>query len=267
MGTYVITGGTRGIGRGLARELLQRGQSVVLCGRTAARVEEAVSALQELGPVFGQACDVTDFDQVQSLWSFAVEQCGRVDAWINNAGVAYHEADRQTALSDPAEVALTIDVNLKGALFGCMVALKGMTAQGHGRVYNMEGFGSDGRQMRTGLSTYGASKCGLRYLGRSLAKEHQGSPVQIGTLSPGMVLTDLLLEPYAGDDAKLAEVKRIFNILADHEHTVTPFLADGLVAEKMKVHWLTPGKVVSRFALSLFRKRDLFSELTERGHV
>ena len=265
MGSYVITGGTRGIGRGLARELLQRGHAVVLCGRTAAGVAEAVAELQDLGAVSGQACDVTDFAQVQALWDFAVEQCGSVDAWINNAGVAAHRAEQQTAFADPAEVALTIDVNLKGAIFGSMVALKGMTHQGHGRVYNMEGFGSDGRQMRTGLSTYGASKCGLRYLSRSLAKEHKGSPVKIGSLSPGMVLTDLLLEPYAGDEAKLAEVKRIFNILADHEHTVTPFLADGLVAEKMEIHWLTPSKVMARFALSLFRKRDLFAELTERS--
>jgi len=264
MNTYVITGGTRGIGYGLARELIQRGHAVVICGRTDDSVQKAVEKLQgtaENANIFGQACDVTQFDQVQALWDAAVAHFGSVDAWINNAGVAYHKADQKTAFADPSEIALTIDVNLKGAIFGSMVALKGMTEQGSGRLYNMEGFGSNGRQMRTGLTAYGSSKCGLRYLTRSLAKEHKGGPVKIGSISPGMVLTDLLLEPYTGDEQKLIEVKSIFNILADHEGTVTPFLADGLIAEKMEIHWLTPSKVMSRFAMSLFRKRDLFTEL------
>eukprot|EP00546_Thalassionema_frauenfeldii_P014876 CAMPEP_0178910090 /NCGR_PEP_ID=MMETSP0786-20121207/8902_1 /TAXON_ID=186022 /ORGANISM="Thalassionema frauenfeldii, Strain CCMP 1798" /LENGTH=125 /DNA_ID=CAMNT_0020582299 /DNA_START=142 /DNA_END=519 /DNA_ORIENTATION=- len=93
--TYVITGGTRGIGFGLARELLQLGQKVFLCGRSKDSVDAAVTKLEELvedsqGRVGGTSCDICQQSEVQGLWDAAVEKFGSVDVWVNNAAVSPH---------------------------------------------------------------------------------------------------------------------------------------------------------------------------------
>ena len=85
----VITGSTKGIGLGLAREFLRRGHDVVVSSRGSAAVEKAVAGLRADFPgrkVVGKVCDVADFAQVQSLWDAAVAGLGSVDIWVNNAG-------------------------------------------------------------------------------------------------------------------------------------------------------------------------------------
>ena len=72
--TVVITGGTRGIGKGMAREFLKRGHRVVVCGRSNASAAAAAAELAEHGEVLGQGCDVSDFASVQALWDAAVER-------------------------------------------------------------------------------------------------------------------------------------------------------------------------------------------------
>ncbi|HFB52617.1 MAG TPA: SDR family NAD(P)-dependent oxidoreductase, partial [Anaerolineae bacterium] len=82
MKTIVITGSTRGIGRGLATEFLKRGCNVVISGRTADTVERALAELRRdfpAGRIAGHLCDVTDISQVQSLWDAAVAAFGQVD--------------------------------------------------------------------------------------------------------------------------------------------------------------------------------------------
>ena len=88
------------------------------------------------------------------------------------------------------------------------------------------------------------------------------TPVRFGTLSPGMVVTDFLLDPLRGDAAQLEEAKKIFNILADRVDAVAPFLVRGILkAKKNGAHiaWLTPAKAMTRFLFAPFSKRDLFS--------
>ena len=82
----VVTGGTRGIGRGLAKEFLAAGCKVAICGRTADAVDTAVEALGS--SVVGVVADVTDEAGMQKLWDATTEAFGRVDIWVNNAGVS-----------------------------------------------------------------------------------------------------------------------------------------------------------------------------------
>ena len=152
-----------------------------------------------------------------------------------------------------------ISANVLGVALGSKVAMEHMQEQGYGQVYNMQGFGSNG-QVRSGLSVYGASKAAVQSLTKALMAEVEATPVQIGSLSPGMVMTDLLLDPIA-DDRDAAKTKRIFNILADHVETVTPWLVDQVLANDRNgadIEWLTRGKIMRRFAMSPFSKRDLF---------
>ncbi|WP_040816409.1 SDR family oxidoreductase [Nocardia concava] len=253
--TVVITGGTRGIGLGMARALLADGHRVALCGTDIERIEKVRAELD--GPALVVPADVTDREQVRELWDAAVQRFGGVDVWINNAGVTH---TRTPLWSLPAgEARKVVDTNLIGVVNGCAVAIAGMAEAGGGHVWNMEGLGSDGRSV-AGLTGYGATKRAVTYLTEGLAKE-MPSRVSIGLLSPGMVVTDLLTHGY-DDEAELAKARKVFNVLADRVETVAPWLARRAVTETrngVRVAWLTPGKVMRRFAAAPFRHRDLFA--------
>lgn len=261
MKVVIITGSTRGIGYGLADSFLALGCAVTVSGRTEASVEKAVAALSakhEAGRLFGHSCDVTHFEQVQALWAAAKSHFGQIDIWINNAGISHPLLEFQE--HSPEQIKAVIETNLLGAMYGSKVALSGMLAQGFGSLYSLEGLGSDGRQVK-GLTPYGCTKYGLRYLNEALAQETRETPIIVGALRPGMVVTGLLTEHYEADSEDWEQAKRIFNILADRVETVTPWLARKVLANKrngVRITWLTRSKMISRFLAAPFRKRDLF---------
>ena len=94
--SIVITGSTRGIGKGIARELLRRGHRVALSGRSQAAVDQALAELRTSATgdalAVGIACDVSKAADLQALWDGAHAAFGRVDIWVNNAGISH---DRQ----------------------------------------------------------------------------------------------------------------------------------------------------------------------------
>lgn len=261
MRTIVITGSTRGIGYGLAENFLKNGCGVVISGRSQASVDKAMSQLSQTYDgkyLFGCACDVTDLAQVEALWSKSSAHFGHVDVWINNAGLGH---PMKMIWELPAKtVRSVVDVDLMGLIYGSQVAMRGMIKQGKGALYNMEGFGSDGRT-RAGLSIYGSTKSAVRFLSKSLIKEAKDTGVLVGTLSPGIVITEFITDQYKDDPAGLEQAKSIFNILADKVETVTPWLVEKVLTNnKHGAHfaWLTGGKVMWRFATARFNKRDLF---------
>ncbi len=261
MKIIVITGSTRGIGYGLADSFLALGCAVAISGRTPAGVKKAVAALSakhKPDNVLGHPCDVTQFEQAQALWDAAHTHFGRIDIWINNAGVAHPQLDFWT--HPPEQIKAVIETNLIGAMYGSKAALNGMLTQGFGSLYNMEGLGSNGRRVE-GLTLYGSAKYGLRYLNQALAQEVKDTPVLVGALRPGMVITDLLTGQYEEGSAEWQRAKRIFNILADRVETVAPWLARQVLANTKNgtlISWLTRGKIMGRFLVAPFRKRDLF---------
>jgi NAD(P)-dependent dehydrogenase (short-subunit alcohol dehydrogenase family) len=266
--TIVITGSTRGIGRGLAVEFLKRGHQVVVTGRTGAATARAAEELKALGPVLGQACDVRDPASLQSTWDAAVARFGRVDVWISNAAIA---TDHLLLGELPVDqIATTVDTNLTGTILGTRVALAGMLKQGGGRIYTFEGFGSND-MTSPGLTVYGSTKRAIRYFTASVAKEYAGTGVLIGSLSPGMVPTDLLLYSSKGRDAaEWARARKMMNILADRVETVTPWLAEQALAntrQGAQIEWLTRGKALRKFLLAPFTKRDIIGEFEARGDV
>jgi NAD(P)-dependent dehydrogenase (short-subunit alcohol dehydrogenase family) len=262
--SFVITGSTRGIGFGIARELLTRGHRVMISGRSRAAVDKA---LAELAPhaapnaLHGMPCDVARRAELRALWDTSVRALGRVDVWVNNAGIS-HARQRIGALQMP-DLHAVFHTNLLGVIHATQVVLAGMRAQGGGTIYNMEGFGSSG-MTSPGMSLYGASKYALTYFNKCLIAEARNTPVRICYLSPGIVVTDLLKRDMSGQSAKDWErTKRIYNILADRLETVTPFLADGIARDQpngARVAWLTGGKAAARFLTARFKKRNVVSE-------
>lgn len=257
----VITGSTRGIGYGLAADFLQLGCAVIVNGRSQASVERAVAALAAPHSeqcLLGCAGDMTVADQVQALWNAAYAKFGRIDIWINNAGLESRRVPFWELTPD--ELQAVVATNLTGVMYGCRVAIQGMKAQGGGHIYNMEGFGSEGR-MAPGLTAYGVTKYGLHYLTKALVAETADLPVRISTINPGMVITDMLMDNIP--PGREAETKRIYNILADRVETVTPTLARRILANQTtgaRIEWLSTPQIIARFVLARFRKRDLFAE-------
>jgi NAD(P)-dependent dehydrogenase (short-subunit alcohol dehydrogenase family) len=259
----VVTGSTRGIGHGLARAFLDRGCRVVVCGRTAQGVREAVGSLgAPADRLSGRAADVTDRDQMRALWDAAHDTFGHVDVWINNAGVT----TARQALWDLPDGALeaVVGANLLGTAHGSAVALNGFLARGRGRLWNMEGLGSDGRVL-PGLGAYGTTKRAVTYLTRALAADlddraaTEPHDVRALCLSPGMVVTDLLVHDYS--PVQYARARKVLDILADRVETVAPWLADRVLADRTRnggrVAWLTRRRAAARFAASAFRTRGV----------
>jgi NAD(P)-dependent dehydrogenase (short-subunit alcohol dehydrogenase family) len=262
MQTIVITGSSRGIGNGLARAFLAQGCQVVVSGSTATSTEKALSALRTEFPadkILGYPCNVTQLADHTALWNATIARFGRVDVWINNAGIGH---PMQMVWELPVErYRDLVETNLMGVLYGSRVAITQMLAQGGGQLFNMEGFGSDGR-LRAGLSVYGATKSAVTYLTRSLAAEVQGTPVRVGRLSPGIVITEFLSDQYKADPQGFESAKKIFSILGDKVETVTPWLAERVLNNQKNgasFSWLTTGKVLWRFATARFTKRDLYA--------
>ena len=261
MKNIVITGSTRGIGFGLADAFLARGCRVMISGRKTEVVQQSVAELAQKyskDTVYGNACDVTEYDQVQTLWAAAKSLFGTVDIWINNAG----QGNTLTNFWElpPTKMKEVVNTNILGTMYGMKAALTGMIEQGSGIVYNMEGFGSRGSRKLVGLSLYGSTKAAVAFLTDSLIEEVKGKPVFVGSILPGMVVTDLLLNQRSGSTEDWERSKRAFNILADKVETIAPWIADQVLANNENgkhIRWLTGGKVFFRFLTAPLTKRHV----------
>ncbi len=257
----VITGSTRGIGFGLADAFLKLGCAVTISGRLQANVDVAVDQLgvkYDRANIFGWACDVQVYDDVKALWDAAKTQCGHVDVWINNAGFS---GPQMLTWQIPTYMAQAIvETNLLGTIHGAQVAIEGMLQQGRGSLYNMEGAGSNGQQ-HDRLALYGMTKYAIRYFTDSLILETKGTPLIVGALRPGMVMTDMVLRQFDDRPKEWERAKRVFNIIGDRVETVGPWLAQQILANDktgVRINWLTRRKLLIRFLLAPIRKRDLF---------
>lgn len=246
--TIVITGSTRGIGFGLATEFLKAGQQIVINGRRTEAVEKAINQLQKISPeVTGVAGDVSQPETHTALVNKAVEVFGKVDIWINNAGIP--QPHQKFTEVDNEAIRNITDINIFGLMLGSKTAINFMLKQGFGKVFNMEGFGSDGRMMDK-LSLYGTTKRAVNYFTKAVSKEMEGRCVQIGILSPGMVRTEFL--DGANNSRSPEELKRfrkVYQILSEDPEVVTAFLVPRILSSTKhydRIEFLTKGRLMVR---------------------
>ncbi len=265
MANVVITGSTRGIGRGLAVEFLKRGHNVVVSSRRQADVDKAVGELAATGraKIFGTTCDVTRKADVQALWDFAVTSFGRVDFWINNAGRA---TSRYEVHELPEELVHTlVDGNFKGSVFGSQVAIHGFRQQGSGALYNMLGGSFDGKRLTPNMGVYSATKAADWLLTKYLVLENKNPEIIIGAISPGMLITENWFEEQKQiDPAEWQKIRPILNILCDYVETSTPWLVEQMLGNRQsgrRIAWMSTGKLLGRFLKARLPgpKRDLFA--------
>ncbi len=240
----LITGGSKGIGRGLVVEFLKRGHSVSFTGTSEDSLSKGSAGLS--GNFLGIVCDVRNYDDIVKAKEQALDKFECIDIWINNAGIGQVYKD----ISDLTEKEIkdVIDINVSGMIMGTSIAIVEMKKQNHGFVYNMEGLGSDGRIIAKTI-VYGSSKRLLRYFSKAVNKELKDfEEITVGTLSPGMVFTNLLLKDSSPESMK------IINILGNKVEEVTPFLVEKILKGKKNINWLTNTKVMIKFIKSMFKR-------------
>lgn len=163
----VITGASSGIGRATALLFAARGATVVLASRRAQALAALAAECEEVGgDALALPTDVTDAGQVESLARTTVDRFGRIDVWVNNAGVSVFGPFLETPLDDIRRV---LDVNLLGCVYGARAALGVMTKQGSGSLINVASIVGEIPQPYT--AAYGMSKAAVRALSVSLRSE------------------------------------------------------------------------------------------------
>lgn len=192
----LVTGGTRGIGRGIAEAMLAGGATVVVCGR------EAPEDLPTAGGASATFVpgDVRNDDDVIRIMSEVVGRGGRLDILVNNAGGSPH---RDAIDAAPRYSRAIIDLNLTAALVLATAAAKVMTGQDDGgSIVNIASV--SGTRPSPGTAAYGAAKAGLINLTQTLAMEW-APKIRVNAVTPGLVRTEAAADHY-GDDDGLARV-------------------------------------------------------------
>jgi 3-oxoacyl-[acyl-carrier protein] reductase len=185
----VVTGGGRGIGRGIADLLLDRGAAVAVAYReredaAAAFVEHAASGG---GRGWAGRCDVADEAAVTRFFADVERELGPVDILVNNAGLS---RDTHIMFMDPARWTEVLDVNLHGAYRCTRAVVRGMLRREWGRIINVSS--PSARMPLPGQTNYAASKAGLEGFTRALSRDVAGKGVLVNAVAPGLIETEML---------------------------------------------------------------------------
>ncbi|WP_135363403.1 3-oxoacyl-[acyl-carrier-protein] reductase [Halosimplex halophilum] len=189
--TCLVTGSSRGIGRGIAEDLADRGADVVVNYRSsAAEAEAVVESIEEAGgTAIAAQADVSDFDEVQAMREEVVDAFGPVDVLVNNAGITVDKKFEHMTRDDWDAV---IDVNLGGVYNCTKTFFDDIKESRHGRLINISSV--VGQQGNYGQANYATTKSGLFGFTRTLALEMASSGSTANCIAPGFVETDMLEE-------------------------------------------------------------------------
>src|SRR5689334_13681891 len=194
--SVLVTGGSKGIGRGIASVFAAAGANVAVAARSRADLDSAVAALDGLGAgkVVGVTVDVSDPESCAAMAAEAVEALGGLDVLCANAGI-FPDAPLQSMT--PAQLAEVLDVNVKGTVYSVQACLDALIASGRGRVVLTSSITGPITGL-PGWSHYGASKAAQLGFMRSAAIELAPHKITVNAVLPGNILTEGLAD--LGDD-------------------------------------------------------------------
>ncbi len=193
----LVTGGSKGIGLGIARYFSEAGARVAICGRKEANL---VKAREQLGEVVTVAAHLGKAEEVEQLFKTVANTFGSLDILINNMGMNIF-----TPSTVEADIGLwdkIIEGNLKSAFLCCRQAFPLMKTNG-GVIVNLSSIA--GHRAAPGMGIYGIAKAGLNMLTKVLAKELASYGIRVNAVAPGMVETDFS-RPFWGNDDILKEL-------------------------------------------------------------
>jgi 3-oxoacyl-[acyl-carrier protein] reductase len=189
----IVTGGTRGIGRGIAEALVRAGVKVSVSARQEDDIENTVSALNCIGgegSAAGFVCDVRYFEQVKAFFARTVERFGSVDILINNAGIGIFKS---VEAMRPDEFQAVLETNLSGVFYCSHEAIPLMRAQGEGYIINISSLA--GANPHPQMAAYNASKFGLNGFSEAMMQEVRHDGIKVSYIMPGSVNTE-----FGGDE-------------------------------------------------------------------
>ena len=194
--TAVITGSSRGLGFAIAKAFVGQGANVILAARTEETLNSAVAELRDQGyKAKGFVCDTAKLEDVERLVQGAVVTFGRLDIWVNNAGIGAPYG--LTMSISPERIRKLVDTNILGVYYGSHVAMRQFLAQGSGKLINLLGRGDSTPVPYQ--NPYASSKAWVKSFTQALAKEYAGSGVQVMAINPGLVITEMLTQVDAID--------------------------------------------------------------------
>ncbi len=183
----IVTGGTKGIGRGIGEALVAKGISVCITARKQNEIDEAVKRLNKSGQgqAVGFACDVRDYDQVKALIDHTIKKLGGLDILINNAGIGTFETVEETS---PEDFRAVLETNLFGVFYCCHQAIPQMKKRGGGYIINISSLAGVNAHPR--MAAYNASKFGLNGFSEALMQEVRHENIKVSYIMPGSVNTE-----------------------------------------------------------------------------
>ena len=179
----VVTGGNRGIGRGIVEALVREGARVALTARAADVAAAAARAVG--GGSLGVACDVRSYEAVRALFREVERVAGGVDILVNNAGIGLFAPVADLAPDDWRAV---IETNLNGVYYCCHEAIPLMRKRGGGYIFNLSSLA--GVNAFPSAGAYNASKFGLNGFSEALMQEVRYDGIRVSYLMPGSVATE-----------------------------------------------------------------------------
>lgn len=188
--TVVITGAAAGMGRAFAEQLVNRGVNVVITDLTdsvhvtATNINDEAGGTEDAGRVVGMVADVTHRESHSRVVDEAVSAFGALDGWINNAGV-FPEAPIIDCPED--QISLSLDVNVKGTLYGAQAAAHHFKDHGGGSIVNMASVA--GLRVRRNRGAYNAAKAATVHMTNSLAVEFGDYGIRVNAVAPGFIDT------------------------------------------------------------------------------
>ncbi|MCA1023218.1 SDR family oxidoreductase [Halobacillus litoralis] len=186
--TAVITGASSGIGRAIAHSLAEQGSHVVLAARRAERLQELADEITSQYQVEAKVVetDVTKREDVENLVKETKDAFGRVDMFINNAGVMLLSFLKNDHVDEWEQM---VDVNIKGVLYGIHAGLPVMLEQDSGHIINVSSVA--GHEVFPSSTVYSATKYAVKALSMGMEKELAKTGVRVTNISPGAVETEL----------------------------------------------------------------------------
>ena len=182
----IVTGGTKGIGKAIAQQLLGKGARVMVCARTEPDVKGCVHDLsrEAIGRIEGMVCNVREYGEVRKLVERTVHQFGGIDILINNAAVGLF-----ASVSDitPEQWHEVIDTNLSGVFYCCHEVIPHMKKRGGGYIINISSLA--GKNPFKGGSAYNASKFGLNGFSEAIMQDLRYDNIRVSYIMPGSVNT------------------------------------------------------------------------------
>lgn len=185
----IVTGGSKGIGLGCVKKFLDNDCKVIMSSSNEKNLQKSFDLINDKNNLFYKKCDVSNQDEIKSLFDFCEDEIGKVDVLINCAAIIQFQNFKDLNFDDWQKM---MDINIKGTVLSCYYAFEHMKNKG-GNIINISSLGGIQNFTKfSGFSSYVTSKFAITGLTESLAVEGKEFGIRVNAIAPGAVDTEML---------------------------------------------------------------------------